>query len=160
MRLLCDRMLARLARWLRAAGHDAALAETGETAADIVARCRAEDRVLITRSPRLASAAGAAVRCCLLADDDAGAQALHLAQALGLDWLAAPLTRCVADNAPLRPASEAERARMPPTARALAGPFNACPVCGRIFWPGSHARRMTARLARWAQAARAPSELL
>ncbi|MGH6943501.1 MAG: Mut7-C RNAse domain-containing protein [Geminicoccaceae bacterium] len=25
----------------------------------------------------------------------------------------------------------------------------ACPVCRRVYWPGSHARRMKARLERW-----------
>jgi hypothetical protein len=147
-------MLAGLARWLRAAGHDTALARSDESDAEILARCRAEERVLITRSRRLAQGFGAGVACCVLEDDDVEAQALALAQRLGLDWMADPLTRCVVDNAPLRPASEAERARAPDTARALPGPFNACPACGRLYWPGSHVRRMTARLQRWATAAR------
>lgn len=30
-----------------------------------------------------------------------------------------------------------------------AGPVTACPDCGRIYWPGSHVRRMRARLDCW-----------
>jgi len=54
------------------------------------------------------------------------------------------------DNAVLRPATEAERASLPPRARALPGPVRACPQCARLYWPGNHVRRMTARLERWA----------
>jgi uncharacterized protein with PIN domain len=35
---------------------------------------------------------------------------------------------------------------MPASARALPGPLQACPACGRLYWPGSHVRRMQARL--------------
>jgi uncharacterized protein with PIN domain len=57
------------------------------------------------------------------------------------------------DNAPLRPATAEEIAVMPETSRNRPGPFRACPRCGRLFWPGSHVRRMSERLERWAAAA-------
>ncbi len=85
----------------------------------------------------------------LLAAEDIDAQALALGAALGLDWTQAPFTRCMVDNTPLRPADAAELARIPEGARALPGPFRACPACGRLFWPGSHVRRMLARLEGW-----------
>jgi len=53
----------------------------------------------------------------------------------------------VVDNAELRAATSEEIGRMPETARALPGPFRACPACGRLYWPGSHVKRMAARLA-------------
>ncbi|MFC7553294.1 Mut7-C RNAse domain-containing protein [Pseudoroseomonas wenyumeiae] len=43
-------------------------------------------------------------------------------------------------------------ARIPPRARLLPGPFRACPCCGRVYWPGSHVRRMEERLRRWRMA--------
>jgi len=52
------------------------------------------------------------------------------------------------DNTPLRAASGAERQRVPEAARDLPGPVMACPSCGRLYWPGSHVRRMSAKLAR------------
>jgi uncharacterized protein len=148
-RILCDRMLAGLARWLRAAGYDAALAGSGEPDASLINRCRREARTLATRDRRLALQARPAIAAVLLTDDDADAQAIGLARALDLDWTAAPFTRCMVDNAPLVDAGPAEVARMPGRTRELPGPFRACPACGRVYWPGSHARRMLAKLERW-----------
>lgn len=32
--------------------------------------------------------------------------------------------------------------------RTLPGPVRRCPTCARVYWPGSHARRMRAALQR------------
>lgn len=142
MRFLCDEMLARLARLLRAAGHDTALAEPGQPDAELVEIARAQGRVLVTRDRRLAAASAGL----LLRGDSVAEQALEMSRSFGIDWQAAPFTRCVMDNTPLRPANAEEVAAMPEGARALPGAFNTCPVCGRLYWPGSHVKRMAARL--------------
>ena len=36
---------------------------------------------------------------------------------------------------------------MPASPQAKDGPFQACPACGRLYWPGSHVKRMKDRLA-------------
>ena len=148
-RLLCDVMLAGLARWLRAAGHDTTLAQAGEGDGAMIDRCEAEGRVLVSRDRDLARAASARVGTVLLTRDDVDGQALALARALELDWTLAPFTRCMMDNTPLRAADESDMAGVPEQSRALPGPFTACPACGRVYWPGSHVRRMTARLRHW-----------
>ncbi|HYC02085.1 MAG TPA: Mut7-C RNAse domain-containing protein [Azospirillaceae bacterium] len=147
-RLLCDAMLAGLARWLRAAGHDTALAGEGRPDAEVLARGRAEGRLLLTRDRRLAEETpGGDVL--LLGSDDLDAQAAELVRRLGLDWTHNPFSRCMLDNTPLRPAGPADLAAIPEAARTLPGPFRSCPCCGRVFWPGSHVRRMEARLRGW-----------
>jgi uncharacterized protein len=156
MRLFCDEMLGATARWLRAAGYDAALAEPGRPDAEILDQCRAEDRILVTRDRRLAQAARSEVGTVLLTGDDPDRHALALSEALGVDWTLAPFTRCLLDNAPLEPAGAADLARIPEQSRALPGPFRKCPRCGRVFWPGSHVRRMSARLERWRALAAGP----
>lgn len=150
MRLLCDEMLGLLARWLRAAGHDTALAVAGNPDNDLLRLARAEDRVLLTRDRHLATHAPADVSIVPLRSHDLDTQAADLKTALGLDWLAAPFTRCLLDNAALREASAAEIARIPRSSAGGPGPFRTCTACGRIYWPGSHVRRMTSRLERWA----------
>ncbi|MBC9177714.1 Mut7-C RNAse domain-containing protein [Pseudoroseomonas ludipueritiae] len=145
-RLLCDEMLAGLAAMLRAAGHDTALAASGTPDAELAALCRAEGRVLLSRDKRLVAAVPGAL---LLAEEAMEAQARKLARQLGLDWCYAPFTRCMRDNTPLHPAGVEDWARIPPRARLLSGPFRACPCCGRVYWPGSHVRRMEERLRRW-----------
>lgn len=149
MQLLCDEMLANLARWLRAAGHDTTLAEPGTPDATLIDLCRAERRVLITRDRQLVREAGDGIDSVLLTGENPDAHAALLADRLGLDWTKAPFTRCMLDNTPLRPAYEDEIAGIPPQSRALPGPFRTCPCCGRVFWPGSHVRRMIAQLERW-----------
>lgn len=145
MRFLCDEMLARLARLLRAAGYDTALAEPGERDTPMLNRVRAEGRVLVTKDRELA--ARAAPASVLIRDDAPEAQARALSAVLPMDWESAPFTRCVMDNTPLREARPDEVAAMPPQAQAGGGPYRACPVCGRLYWPGSHVKRMAARLA-------------
>ena len=148
-RLLCDENLAGLARYLRAAGYDTLLAAPRQPDSELLALCQAEDRVLVTRDRRLARSAPSRSRAVLLVGDDADDHALALSRELGIDWTLAPFTRCLVDNIRLEPANDADLARIPEQSRLLPGPFRKCPGCGRIFWPGSHVRRMRARLQRW-----------
>jgi hypothetical protein len=156
MRLFCDEMLGATARWLRAAGYDATLAEPGQPDATLLEQCRAEDRILVTRDRQLAGTAAPKVRTVLLTGDDPDRHARALSEALGVDWTQAPFTRCLVDNARLEPAAAADLARIPEPSRAYPGPFRKCPCCGRVYWPGSHVRRMLARLERWRALAAGP----
>ena len=149
MRLLCDEMLVRLGRWLRAAGYDTEIAAGGLADRALVAHCAAEARVLLTRDRHLAAVANARVRVVRLAESTIAAQARALRIALGIDWQYAPFTRCLIDNAPLAPAPPDMAAQVPPSSRAAGGPLRLCPQCGRLYWPGGHVRRMLAKLAAW-----------
>jgi uncharacterized protein with PIN domain len=144
MRFLCDEMLLRLARLLRAAGYDTYLAHDGQGDAELLAIARAENRVLVTRDKKLA--ARAHPRAVVVEGRGAYAEAEHLAARLPVDWTLAPFTRCLVDNALLRDASDAEVARMPQAAGERTGPFRACPDCSRLYWPGSHVERLGERL--------------
>jgi len=145
MRFLCDEMLVRLARLLRAAGYDTYLASGGEPDVTLLHLAREEGRMVLTRDKRLAAAASP--DSVLIEGLGVEQQALSLSAAVPVGWNADPFSRCVMDNARLREASAQEVARMPASARDGAGPFRACPACGRLYWPGSHVRRMNARLA-------------
>ena len=103
MRLMCDEMLQGLARWLRAAGYDTELAR-GLPDRAVIARCIAEQRVLITRDRHLASIVPGEVRVVLARGDRTDSTARALGRDLPVDWLRAPFTRCLIDNAPLAPA--------------------------------------------------------
>ena len=146
MRLYCDEMLARLGRWLRAAGYDTAIAEDGLSDAALIARCAAEARILVTRDRHLAASTHGRVTVVRLAQTELTAQAQALRVALGVDWQFAPFTRCLVDNTPLDPAPPEMAAQVPPSSRAAGGPLRVCPECRRLYWPGGHVRRMLARL--------------
>jgi uncharacterized protein with PIN domain len=136
-------MLGGLARWLRAAGHDVATAEPGTDDRTLLAL--AADRVLLTRDRKLASHGAVIVEAATL-----DALAAELRARIRLDWLEAPLTRCLVDNSPLEPARPEDLARVPPQSRAAAGKVTRCPRCERVYWAGGHVRRIEARLRRWA----------
>jgi uncharacterized protein len=150
VRLMCDEMLLRLGRWLRAAGYDTAIAEGGTDDAVLIARCAAEGRVLLTRDRFLAVRAEAAVPVLLLVEETIEGQARVLTASVGIDWLCAPFTRCVIDNAVLEGAPPETEEEVPARSRAVGGPVLRCPACLRLYWPGGHVRRMRERLASWA----------
>jgi uncharacterized protein with PIN domain len=150
VRLLCDEMLAGLGRWLRAAGYDTEIVMP--RTADRLVRRRAIEtrRRLLTRDRALARVVPGAV---LLTADGLDAAASEAAALAGIDWLHAPLTRCLLDNAALVPASPEQRARVPANMRGPECEVRACPVCERVYWPGRHVQRMLARLAGWRESA-------
>ncbi len=140
-------MLGRLARWLRAVGLDATCDATSPDPA-LVHQAAAEGRVLLTRDRRLL--ADLRPRRALLIEADEPLEQLR--QVVGHFALRPPtelFTRCLLCNATLRPATaEEEAALVPVAARDLSGPVRRCPSCGRVYWLGSHARRMRAALRR------------
>jgi uncharacterized protein len=149
MRLLCDEMLHGLGRWLRAAGYDTAIVAGGGDDRALIEAARAEDRLLLTCDRALGARRELEGRVVVLPPAGLDAAAGGLRAALGLDWMHAPFTRCLIDNTQLAAASPPELARLPEPARQGPGPFRVCPTCARLYWPGSHVRRMAARLARW-----------
>lgn len=154
LRLLCDEMLKGVGRWLRAAGYDAAIVDDGAGDDALLARARAERRLLLTCDRRLAARVGNDPALAVLASERPDEAARELAARFGIDWLHAPFSRCLVDNARLVPADERDVARLPAAARQGPGPNRRCPTCGRLYWPGSHVRRMRARLAGWQRSSR------
>lgn len=146
MRFLCDEMLASLARWLRAAGYDADLAAPGAPDRALVERAQNEGRLLLTRDRDILQIKHAEQHVLVLHGDDMDGWAQQLSKHLEVNWLKAPMTRCLVCNVELMPATPEALARMPEDSRALPGPFKSCPQCQRDYWPGSHVKRMMARL--------------
>ncbi len=157
-RFLCDAMLGHLARWLRAAGYDTELAPPRAGDRALLEAARREGRILLTCDRTIL---GDGVRIRQLPMAELSELARILREDLGIDWLRAPFSRCLLDNAELEEVADPATAGIPAPARHLPGPFTRCPRCGRLFWPGSHVRRMRERLASWrhgtATAARCPS---
>lgn len=82
----------------------------------------------------------------LLPQGDLDRLAAALGAHLRLDWLGHAFTRCLEDNTPL---VAADAAALRPDE-----PLCHCPACGRIYWRGSHYKRMRAKLAAWQSAKR------
>jgi uncharacterized protein with PIN domain len=152
VRFLCDEMLRGLGRWLRVAGYDTLIAEGGLPDRLLAARCAQDDRILLTKDRQLAATAAGVAQVVLIAGTGVDDAALNLRESLDIDWRHAPFTRCIVDNRPLEPAPPDFVARVPERSRTAGDPLRVCPGCGRLYWPGSHVRRMQRRLAQWQQA--------
>ena len=137
-------MLGRLARWLRALGHDTAYDHAADDAA-LLRRAARERRILVTRDTRIA--APARVRLVLLHANDTPGQLRELVGALALGRHPGRPPRCLVCNTRLRRATAAEIGeRAPDHVRASQRDFRSCPGCSRVYWPGTHRKRLEAAL--------------
>lgn len=150
---LCDEMLGRLCRYLRAAGYDTKLASGGRSDAELLQQCHAEGRKFITLDTLVHEHKASRDVALILPTTDLDHLAALLTEHYQLDWLSQSFTRCLLDNTLLVVADEAALASAPKDTLRANEPIYQCPTCKRIYWRGSHYKRMYARLAAW-QAAR------
>lgn len=147
IRFVADVHLGTLARRLRLLGFDTRFDRAWSDAA-LVDVAAGERRILLTRDrgllKRRAVTHGLYVR-----DDDPRAQVVDVVRRLHLSGSIRPFTRCMACNGLLDDVDKAEVAdRLEPRTRAAFDRFRRCRDCGRIFWEGSHHRRLRELVAR------------
>lgn len=146
--MIADAMLGALARWLRVLGLDVAYDPSLDDP-KLVERAVAEGRVILTRDRRLVERRLARNHL-LIRSDVVEEQVRQVLEDLGIrpdpDRL---LGRCLLCNALTEPMpAEDARAVVPPWVARTQDEYRACPVCGRIYWSGTHAERMRKKLER------------
>jgi uncharacterized protein with PIN domain len=145
-RFVCDAMLGSLARWLRFFGYDCAFHSDldDHELAELASR---EDRWLLTCDRELAAAGP---RTSLIRAVDLDGQLVEVLVRHGLQPIASlDSARCGQCNGELRPADKDEVVqRVPPYVARTGERFRVCDGCGRVYWPGTHARRIVARMER------------
>jgi len=149
MKFLCDEMLQRVGRWLRAAGYDTLIAERGETDRRLLQCAREQGRWLLTRDRKLLEHRGADEAVLFLASDGVDACIGELTRRLAIDWLYRPFSRCLRCNTPLVEASAEQMQQIPERVRDRFDTARYCPRCRQVYWEGSHVRRMRERLREW-----------
>lgn len=145
-KLIADAMLGGLARWLRVLGLDTAF-DPDLDDPELVDRAVEEGRVILTRDRRLIQRRRARNHL-LVRSEVVDEQVGQVLGELGIEPDPGELfSRCLRCNAPLRdvPPEEAA-AEVPPYVARTQERFRRCPVCGRIYWRATHARRMRRRL--------------
>lgn len=148
-RFLCDVMLARFARYLRAAGYDVALAANTAADRDILCQAAEEGRWLLTVDRKIQEHKAAQGRLVVMPYGSLNAQAGELQKHFAMDWAKHAFSRCILDNASLEALKGTAVALVPEDARLSGEPLMRCPDCGRVYWRGSHYRRMMKQLQRW-----------
>ncbi|MCS6881230.1 MAG: Mut7-C RNAse domain-containing protein [Oscillochloridaceae bacterium] len=141
LRFACDVHLGRLAAYLRMLGFDTRY-RNDQSDAELVALARAEERVLLTRDVRLLMR-GAVVHGAFVRATDPEAQVREVARRFGLRASARPFRRCMRCNGLTAPVAKAEIIdQLQPKTRRYYDEFWRCQDCGRIYWCGSHVKRM------------------
>jgi uncharacterized protein with PIN domain len=140
-RFVLDGHLGRLARALRMLGFDAAWRRDADDP-ELARTSAGERRVLLTRDrgllKRRAVTHGHLVRA-----DEVREQAAEVLHRLDLVRAVAPFRRCLRCNALLETVRKEDvLAGLPPRVREGQREFRRCPQCGRVYWPGTHHRRM------------------
>ncbi len=145
-RFLCDEMLTGLGKWLRAAGHDTLIASAPHRDRELVRTCLDHDRRLLTCDRRMLEITHADKVTCVLSAQGVQAQVIELNRSLDIDWLAAPLSRCLLCNGLLTDVAVQQIDRLPPDIRQGGQPVSRCTARDKLYWQGSHYRRLRARL--------------
>ena len=140
-RFVADSHLGALARLLRMAGFDT-LYRNDFGDREIASLAAAEDRILLTRDRELLKLRSVGRGCYLHALKPAQ-QFRELAERLDFAGWLRPFSLCLECNAALRAVDKASVAEaLPPSVKAGQDQFTRCDRCGRVYWPGSHWRRM------------------
>ena len=146
LRFAADKMLGRLAKWLRIIGQDVIYGHhlSGQ---GLVRAATSERRVMLTRDRRVWSRNRD--QCIFIRDDHFRGQLKQVVEACGLDPFEGLLTRCVECNEALQPiAREQVKDTVPPYVFETQEVFSRCPGCRRLFWPATHQKLMMEELER------------
>lgn len=141
LKFVLDVHLGKLAGYLRMLGFDS---RYGNSSSDpeLVRIATEEQRVLLTRDRGLLMHA-AVSRGYWLRQTESRRQAAEVIRRFDLAAAVRPFTRCMACNTALQAADRAVvLGRIPPRTAELHDRFLRCPGCGRVYWQGSHYRRM------------------
>ncbi len=146
-RFLADRMVGKLARWLRLLGYDTAYLP--QLSPDGVMReARRQGRILLTRDTRI-SRRKEAPAFLFIRHDSFREQLRQVLTELHLQPGALLLTRCAECNELLSAVGkETVRGRVPDYVWQTQEEFHRCPECRRLYWGATHKERVMEELER------------
>lgn len=143
MRLLCDRMLGTLVRWLRFMGHDVHYPTTDIEDEELIGISLDESRTLVTRDRALAKKVKGSI---LITSTDLEEQIDQVLTVIGVPS-GAILTRCGICNSLLEQVEKPKvKGIVPEPVFERQEEFMRCPLCDKIYWQGSHFDRIMKRI--------------
>ncbi len=136
-----DVMLGRLAKWLRILGYDTSYEQT-ITSEKLVNTARNENRMILTRNKKLIKTLDES-ECLFIEGNFLVNQLKQVIDEFNLDMSENFLSRCTVCNAEIVPANKEEVINdVPDFVFRMQNEFSKCPKCGKIFWKGTHLKRM------------------
>jgi len=145
MEFAVDKMLGRLAKWLRILGYDT-LFDPHVSSATIASQAKEEHRVFITRDVKLTRQL-AASDFLIVQSEDYRQQLRQVIEHFKLDVSSKLFTRCTICNRELlHVEKEAVEDRIPEKSALNFEKFYQCPQCNRVYWAGTHTQNTERRL--------------
>lgn len=146
-RFVADAMLGKLARWMRVLGCDVEyFPSIGDR--ELVELAASSGRLILTRDTLLVRRRGARSNHFFVEGDDCRSQLRQVVERFAIDPFAHFLTRCLECNAQLAVIGKsAVRKRVPAYIYETQTEFRICPICGRIYWQGTHRHGMAREIA-------------
>ncbi|HEX8927123.1 MAG TPA: Mut7-C RNAse domain-containing protein [Terriglobales bacterium] len=140
-RFVLDTHLGRLANYLRMLGFDSSYSNQRDDP-ELARISRDEERVLLTRDTGLLKRS-AVVYGYFVRATEPREQVREVVRHFDLFSKAAPFMRCIACNSMLKTVSkQAVVDRLEPNTREYFDEFQVCLECDRVYWAGSHYKRM------------------
>lgn len=144
IQFVADVMVGKLARWLRVLGFDVVYSNTFEDD-EIIRIGDSENRIILTRDVPLA-ARRPWPRSLLIESVNYKEQVRQVLRTFQLTEFNV-FSRCLECNTPLdRVDKEAVFEKVAPFIYLTHDRFAMCPSCGRVYWRGTHADKMLARI--------------
>jgi len=144
IKFVADSTLGKLARWLKIAGFDVVY-QKNSSPHSVLETAERDDRAILTRNTRISYK-----KMLFIESDFPWEQLEQVMKAYGAPPCDKAFTRCLECNRELAAISKkAVEGRVPPYVFEVHNDFSICPSCGKIFWAGSHYRRMRRILTRF-----------
>jgi len=148
LRFLADGMLGKLTRWLRMLGHDVEYFNMLDDD-ELIKVARSERRILLTRDIRLYQEASMkGIEAFLIQGKTEYEKLAELARKYKFKLeIDTSNSRCPKCNSRIRPVSKEEVLdRIPKSTSKFYDEFWECPNCGKVYWRGSHWKRINKTL--------------
>ena len=140
MPFAADRMLGRLAKWLRILGYDVIYGQH-LCGRGLIRAARTEGRVILTRDHSLGRKQPPPFL--FIESNDYVEQLRQVVRVYDLHVDQALFTRCLVCNSQLQPRSKAAVEKLvPPFVFASQERFSWCGRCQKLYWPATHQQRM------------------
>ena len=144
VKFAADRMLGKLAKWLRVMGQDVIYGQH-LSGYGLIRAARAENRLILTRDRGLKKKQPPDFL--FIESDHYREQLRQVICACRLKPLNDAFTRCLECNLVLQPRSKAFVEKIvPPYVFTTQESFSWCPKCRRVYWPATHHQRMLEEL--------------
>jgi uncharacterized protein with PIN domain len=146
---IAESTLGKLTKLLRMAGFDTRMI-AGKPDPVILEKAAQPHRLILTRTRHVYSSLASGKALLLLANLP-DQQIKELFSRLGIQRRELkPLTRCILCNDELVAISQEQVVgRLPDFTYQYHQQYRQCTTCGRLYWPGSHASRMSLRINAW-----------